>query len=1210
MLSIFFLLIYRRKKSDLDRLSIGHYSINIDKLQNASVISIKNSKSLNKHGKYYVIFIKNKKSFFKSNLSLEYNYIFKSYNCIIPSYFRFYLRDEEFLKLHKSQYLSIFEVPKQLKYHETTTNKNTKKINTKSQNPLCLQFIVQASTDFPKYFNKYGVIHKIFEELYSFTLNQENFSQKYFNNYVESIKNDLINSDFVFKFEISPRINLLNRFAIGYVQTGIYEMKNYNNMIQSYNPLHDISITGTNEVVTISDSGLSPNIDWFVDPNQPTYPYNKYDSSQRKIIYYSQYNSHGSTDRSDTSGHGTHVAGTVLGNSINSNKLYSLFNGAAPDAKAIIVDLEDAYGNMYIDVGLEQTLNRMKQCNSFINTNSWGLDADSTTVNLLYNSAAILNPEILFIFAAGNNQRYQGIYSPGSAKNVLTVGALENIQTANLNSTQSALGKNINFEVLIDNEKQKLFSAHSLNYNDNSDNDYKNFGFKSIISEMNNKNGINTIYDSTIILYNQNQNDYTDKAVIVSNCEEAKDSLTKNAKVIIVKSSNDFGSSSCIDTELQQRAFGLEFSLTSSQLQLLNGKKLTITPQIISNEYPSVAYYSSRGPNYLGGIKPEIVAPGTDITSASRISSSTPQLAVMSGTSMSTPLVAGAMATLRQYLREKKGMSNKRICSHLLKAIAIASADKPNPKVPDFEYGFGRLNLANVIPEIASNELKMEFLTDLKLEGKSVYLFTFEVTSRDKYDVRVAFSYLDDSTQSSDALIIKANMNVQTPDKDLLFPLGDELEDSFSTSERIYIPKAELSNGLYTIIISTSEPFINSAIYASIVVSGSVRNLKQITDIEASSSVQNTFDWSQYCKTDNTLSSTSSASIASTANNYHECNCNQYSSGLLCQFKSKSISFGDSDIIRLGPFETCYFYSTLNVDTYSNLIFNWEQSNNQQNYIMLRLNIGSSKKRLSQYQYHFYSNKTKSSVGGPANANGDAILYEKGTLFFFTYTNFGQNRVALTISSVAEKPSSNKNSPISVSLSVSLYLVIIVIILIVIVIIFITCRKRKKRNAQIEGATSSSVSSSSGATYNDPNSNRHRSVNEQNQFSIEQPYQNQQRFYGTIPNSTYGNRMILNPYYNDMNYSHDPNAFPEPEVGDASYCALNNAYYPTGEDNSDTEQAPQYFPPSNNDNPYKNSTDELQNKKDNDDAEPINPYLNNVYQNQQYDSNMQNMYDY
>ena len=117
------------------------------------------------------------------------------------------------------------------------------------------------------------------------------------------------------------------------------------------------------------------------------------------------------------------------------------------------------------------------------------------------------------------------------------------------------------------------------------------------------------------------------------------------------------------------------------------------------------------------------------------------------------------------------------------------------------------LNLANVIPELSSTEavpkLQLEFLTDLKFKSKTVYLFSFEVTSKDKHDVRVAFSYLDDSTQYSDQLIIKANMNVQTPDKTLLFPLGDELEDSFSTVERIYIPKEELRTGIYTIIIST-----------------------------------------------------------------------------------------------------------------------------------------------------------------------------------------------------------------------------------------------------------------------------------------------------------------------------------------------------------------------------------------------------------------------
>lgn len=1211
MLWIFFFLSFQKSKSNNYILSQGSSTISINNLQVISNISHNRSNLLNNQGKYYVISIRNKESFYKSDLYHKYKKIFIPSNCIFPLYFRYYLEKDEISELQKSQHLVILEVPKQHKFLDLKHSSKPSK-NEKSQNNQLAQYFVQATNDFPKYFSKYGTVRQMLDGLYSFTLIQKNANQSFFNNYLETVKNELINSNIVFLFEHSPKIKMLNRFSTGFVQTGTLKMKNYNNVIRSFNPLHEILLTGADEVITISDSGLQSGLTWFVDSNQQAYPYNKYEPNQRKIIYYSTYSNRGTNDQTDYSGHGTHVAGTVLGNSENSNKFYSLYNGAAPDAKAIIVDLEDGYGNMRIDIDLQSTLNRMKNYNSFINTNSWGLDSDSSTVNFLYNSAAARYPELLFIFASGNDGRYQSINSPGSIKNVLTVGALSELKTVSLNSSSrtSNKNKNIQFNAIIDGD-DKEFTANSLNHNDNNEISNMQFGFKSIISEMSNKKGIDTIYNVSVLLYDSSLSDYKDKAVIVSNCAEGTDSLTKNAKVIIVKSLNDISSSQCIEKGLQAKAFGIELPWSNSQFQSLPGKAITVTPQVVSSLYgdelPTVASYSSRGPNSIGAIKPEIVAPGSNITSSSTMN---PYLTVMSGTSMATPLVAGTMSILHQYLREKRGLSSNQIHSHLLKAIAIASADKPNPKVPDFQYGFGMLNLANVIPEITSTEadfeFKMEFVTSLKMQKESTYTFTFEVTSINKYDVRVAFSYLDAASQLSETLNIKANLNVQTPDKSLLFPLGSELEDSFSTSERIFIPKDELIIGVYTIIISTSESAFDEVINASIVVSGPIRSLTQVDGIVSSTAVQNIFDWSDYCIVGNTVSQSSSTK---SGHNYNECKCDQYSSGLLCQHKSKLIEFGAQDSIRLNPFQTSYYYSILDAESFSGFVFSWEQINSQSHYIMLRLNIGRSNKRLSQYQYYFASNKSSANVGGPAAADGSSILYEQGTMFFFSYTNYGPTAVSLTISCSIEKKngSLDRDSSINLSITAIMYLVTVVIIIVIIIITVLTCKRRRRRNAQIDGATSSSVSSSSGSNANN-NSNNHHHRNGQQR--TQQNEQSEQQYYGNIPAYTYGNQMNINPYYNNVSNGYDPNVFPDPVAGPASYYQpSNDGYYPTGEPLND-EAAPQYFPPSASDSQnyfYGNS-----NEKDDDPNEPIpiNPYANSVYQNQQFSGYKGNVYDY
>lgn len=86
-----------------------------------------------------------------------------------------------------------------------------------------------------------------------------------------------------------------------------------------------------------------------------------------------------------------------------------------------------------------------------------------------------------------------------------------------------------------------------------------------------------------------------------------------------------------------------------------NAKNVITVGAVNSGTSTAMAIYSSRGPTVDGRIKPDIVAPGTNIVSAEGDLNHTNGnclTAVKQGTSMSAPTVAGGAALLRQYFTD------------------------------------------------------------------------------------------------------------------------------------------------------------------------------------------------------------------------------------------------------------------------------------------------------------------------------------------------------------------------------------------------------------------------------------------------------------------------------------------------------------------------------------------------------------------------------
>lgn len=118
-----------------------------------------------------------------------------------------------------------------------------------------------------------------------------------------------------------------------------------------------------------------------------------------------------------------------------------------------------------------------------------------------------------------------------------------------------------------------------------------------------------------------------------------------------------------------------------------------------------ITSFSSSGPVQDGRIKPEITGFGNNV-----LSTSTPlnSYATLSGTSMSTPGVAGAAALLHQRYRQLTGNDAP---STLIKNIICNGAhDLGNPG-PDYRYGFGRINALTAVRILEDNRYVLNNVT-------------------------------------------------------------------------------------------------------------------------------------------------------------------------------------------------------------------------------------------------------------------------------------------------------------------------------------------------------------------------------------------------------------------------------------------------------------------------------------------------------------------
>jgi hypothetical protein len=205
--------------------------------------------------------------------------------------------------------------------------------------------------------------------------------------------------------------------------------------------------------------------------------------------------------------------------------------------------------------------------------------------------------------------------------------------------------------------------------------------------------------------------------------------------------------------------FPLAFGTVKSGLQC--AKNIMVVGNLDNSDY-TISVGSSRGPVNDGRLKPEIVAGGTNITSTIPHNGYVAE----TGTSMSSPTVAGTLALIYERYRQLHGGADPR--ADLIKAVTCNSAtDLGNPG-PDFAYGFGMLNARTAVETIENNQY---FPGTVSNGGNQS--FTITGVPAGAQQVKIMLYWADPAAApfAASALVNNLDLTVISPDAVVHYPM-------------------------------------------------------------------------------------------------------------------------------------------------------------------------------------------------------------------------------------------------------------------------------------------------------------------------------------------------------------------------------------------------------------------------------------------------------
>lgn len=191
-------------------------------------------------------------------------------------------------------------------------------------------------------------------------------------------------------------------------------------------PFWDTDLTGKDQIIQVSDSGLDTNHCSFWDASPGELRDGTHQPDRRKVVKYEDYRD--DSDYSD--GHGTHVVGSILGHKAKDgvNESNGLVDGMAKDAKVSFFDIGSGTQCCYVP-GYTTLFPGGYAAGAKFHSASWGATTSTYNSNAAgFDTFAYQNTDFLPLVAAGNsggNNQLGTVGAPATAKNIISVGASE-----------------------------------------------------------------------------------------------------------------------------------------------------------------------------------------------------------------------------------------------------------------------------------------------------------------------------------------------------------------------------------------------------------------------------------------------------------------------------------------------------------------------------------------------------------------------------------------------------------------------------------------------------------------------------------------------------------------------------------------------------------------------------------------------------------------